>query len=144
MMCHMQMNGYTEAYNVYWYDAEKTILIGELNGEMTWEASHDFVRMGNALYEEVAHPIYSIIMVSETAAYPPKGGNVLAEIKRVIEISQGKEEILCLVGDIEMVRLFLRVSSAVHEFSEQTAHYQYAASVEDALQIIEQHKSQSA
>ncbi len=137
----MQIELETEIFKVYWWDENQSILIIELLAPWSWEVMYDLVKRTNKLLDEMEHETFSILYVHELAGQFPKDNQLsIKHISRLINLDPSKEELVFFTGNIQFLKMLLKITNTVHQLTQKTSKYHYANSVEDALAEIQAHQ----
>ena len=137
----MQIELESEIFKVYWWDENQSILIIELLAPWSWDVMYDLVERTNELLDDMTHETYSILYVHERVGQFPKDNQLsIKHISRLINLDPSKEELVFFTGNIQFLKILIKISDTVHQLTRKTNKYHYADSVEDALATIQEHQ----
>ena len=122
---------------VVWYDAEKTIIVWEFDGEWEWQDYHAAINTAVVMIKSVDHVVDSIMDLRRNRALPP---NALVQGKRWFVVAPPNFGITVVAGGSALIRGIASTIAAVYKrFSERIL---MAATVEEAIKIIRTKKQQ--
>lgn len=132
-----------DVFRMYWYDAERTIFVGDVLRRWTWDDALELVRVTNEIYATFQYPYYAILNFMPQAAYMPRDNtSIVANLNQLLRMDETVVKLRFYTGQIHIFKAFLRATTAVHDLFGQTATVRYARNRDEALAKIAQHKAE--
>ena len=137
----------TSIYRIYWYDAEQTILILDIYERWSWEGIPKMTQMFNEVIAEQAKAkkVYAVGMLSMNGSIIPQNMTSISQILQLIKQDPSDEELSFFV--LRYSLLYQLIKLTIDLYKNRTSHNKYiiVETLENAIQIIEEHKmSQSS
>lgn len=133
----------TSNYHLYWYDSEKTILVLDLYARWTWSDVNKAIKQANVVTaEQTKHNrVYAIGTISASGSIVPKNVNGISQILELIRNDPAHEEFMIYVMKHGLLRQLINLTIDMYQQVVGDKRYLFADTMEEALQIIHEHKS---
>ena len=131
-------------YGVRWYDAERTILLCEASPRWEWDDFFQAARQMHALSTTTQQPTQILIHWPMKDTMPPPKQQAIPHFRQLIGVGQYNSDLVVFVGVNALFRQLLKTIGQTYRLNHRLARYYVTDRVEDALDIITQHKLQQA
>jgi hypothetical protein len=130
---------------IYWYDEERTIIVGEVEKGWGWSDAQKGLQQLNETVgiQSQNNPVYVIISVAKDALSLPTDGSTLKNIRHLLRDDPSHETMTIYVAQANKLGNLINLTSRVYRIAHNKEKYRYVATLELALDIIESHKAQS-
>lgn len=131
-------------HGVGWYDPERTILLCEASPCWAWDDFFQATRQMHALSATTPHPTQILVHWPMDTAMPPPHQQAIAHIRQLIGVGQSSSDLVVFVGVNALFRQLLKTIGQTYRLNNRLACYHFTDRLEEALDIISQHKLQMA
>jgi len=131
---------------IYWYDDERTTIVGQVEPSWEWEYAHKAMTRINdttAVWSKT-HPIYVILYFSINAHNFPKAGSALQNIRKLLDDDPDEETLTIIVAQANIAGNLIRLASRMYRLADNQSKFRYVSTFERALGVIKEHKSLSS
>lgn len=126
-------------FDIYWYDAEHTILITHIKRRWTWPEALEILTIGNAVLLARKATTYSVLFFDANTVMMPQGSNSLSYIRRIMQDDPSAEALLLLVGNFPFLKTLLETANKITPTSAFNK-YRFVHTLGEALGIVADHK----
>ena len=128
---------------LYWYDDDRTILVGDIERGWTWDNAHAGLRTLNETVKVWAESrkVYVILHFHEGAQSPPKGESSIANMRQVLTDDPNYETLTIIVAQSNVVGSLIKIASRMYQVTHNHSKYRYVSTFDHALKIITDHKT---
>lgn len=131
-------------YQLGWYDAQQTIFYLDVFAPWTWDDVYVLVGDMLGVLETTTHDFYSVQWFHDGGERLPHG-ITLPHIKRILGANYPHEQLLILAGVPRWRPVVTIASQATRIIGMQDLNkFRFVDTVEEALAMIEEHKSNRA
>jgi hypothetical protein len=131
-------------YGVRWYDTERTVLLCEASPWWAWDDFFQAARQMHALSSTTPTPTQILIHWPMKNTMPPPEERAIPHFRQLISVGQQGSDLVVFVGVNALFRQLLKTIGQAYRLNNKLARYHFTDRVEEALDIIAQHKLQSA
>ncbi len=133
----------TDHRKVYWYDHNKDIIIGEVYSGWTWDDAREGLAILNNVLatESQLRPTYTIIQLMLGAQLMPRGESTLLSLRELLKQDPGHEQLTIYVTPLNMMNTLMKLATRLYNLGDKIAHYHFVQTLDEALQIIRDHKA---
>ena len=125
-------------YDVRWGNEEKTIVLGELIGDWTWDDFYQLTKTQIALMDTVDHRVHLIIFDQNERIKMPPGA--LSHLKRLINMAHSNEERVVIVNIPAVAKALLDILRKVYGVRALVERYVFFASLEEAYAVLDEYE----
>ncbi len=128
---------------VYWYDEQRTILVGQLSPGWIWENAKKCVdRMNDTISVWIkTQPIYVILDLSQDAHHFPAEGSALKNLRDILSNDPQEETLTVFVAKANIVGNMIQLASRMYRMVDAQSKFRYVTTFDHALDVIHDHKS---
>lgn len=120
---------------VSWYDADKTIMIWEFQGEWEWQDYHQAINQGVVMLKSVDHMVDSIMDLTHNRSLPP---NAVLQGKRWFMVAPNNFGVTVVANANRLIQsIATTIGSVYKNFGSKIM---MARTVDDAVRIIDEQK----
>lgn len=128
-----------ENANLYWKDAEQTVLVLEVTGLWTWDEAHHWMQAIKQQRSMAGHTVYVVMhFYNDRAAILPRSSSVFANLKYLM-LTTGQEMVV-MVNTNKLMRGFMNILSRAYELHHVFAQFVFVETFEDALTRVDRAK----
>ena len=125
-------------YDVRWGNEEKTIVLGELIGDWTWDDFYQLTKTQIALMDTVDHRVHLIIFDQNERIKMPPGA--LSHLKRLINMAHPNEDRVVIVNIPAVAKALLDILRKIYGVRELVEQYIFVPSLEDAYAALDEYE----
>lgn len=128
----------TSHYKLYWYDNEKTILIGEVRAGWTWTAAYDGIELMNEALGKRASEIdvYSIIHLQSGAQMLPKSGSIITNLRNLLRNDPHHEKLTIYVVQSSLLYNMIQIAGKLYGLRRTIDRYHFVTTLDEALLLV--------
>jgi len=127
-------------YRIYWHDEARTIcLLHTLVPRWTWEEAFDAIIALDTAVRSVEHGVYVLYLFEPRANVLPSGGSMISNLRRLLKIYAPNTLMVIFIQPDAALRVFANI--VAKSFQLLSHEYCYLDSLEEALALIEAHRS---
>ncbi len=129
----------SDIYDIYWYDAPKTILV--LNAKATWDWSHAHkaFRHFNQIMGGRGGQTYAIIHVESVARILPPSKTIATHVRQLFAEDPSHEELTIYVGVAYYLQRFMSILLNAFAIPSESK-YRFVRSMDCAMAVIAEHR----
>lgn len=141
----MKIIDQSEFYRLYWHDEGQTILVCEARAGWSWTVARDGFNKLNEIagIRACETNAYVVIYLMMGAQLLPKGGSSLANIRELLSNDPDYEKLSIYVTESNVLRMMLELANRLNGIFKLAHKYRFVSKLDDAFQLIEQHKISS-
>lgn len=130
-------------YGLYWYEADKEILVTEIRQSWTWTDAERIINHTNSVIRQTETARFNILhFLNDTSHMPsPDNSSLISQLQRMIRLDTTDEELVCFVGQLSWLKRLIKVTSYIYQLMGQTSRYVYCETLPEAIHIIANHRS---
>lgn len=132
--------GETNASQIYWHDAEQTIIIHLVTQSWDWETAYESIKMLNETVLQQDNDVYTIHHLQALSSFIPKGRNILTHFRRLVQFDPPNERLVILVAKSSIMTTFLKTVFQGASLSGIGSKYRFVETMDEAFAIIHEHK----
>lgn len=127
---------------LYWYDDDRTVLVGQAEPGWEWEYAHKAMKSLNDTISvwSQTKPIYVILYFAPNAYHFPKAGSALQHMRQILDEDPSEEILTVFVAEGNMVGNIIRLASRMYRIADNQSKFRYVTTFERALDVIKEHK----
>lgn len=127
---------------LYWYDEERTILVGEISEGWTWTNAHAGLEILNDTVKVYAktQPVYVILHFKNNAQSLPKGESAIANMRKALGNDPSDETLTIVVAQSNLIGSLIKMANRMYQLAYNESKYRYVATFERAIEMINEHK----
>jgi hypothetical protein len=122
---------------LFWDDAEETVMLCEFNGQWTWDELHTVLKTTRRLSEERGRILGAIIDVRNSSVVP--GGSIfnreaLNQFQQIRQMASGGKGPVVILGMNGLIKTILATVKSIDQSTAKDVHF--ADAMPDAQKII--------
>jgi hypothetical protein len=130
----------TSSYRLGWYDAERTIIVGDIVQGWGWD---DVRTLCMCIADEARKLDYDFVTVwyfrGMTVMWP-RGTDTIVNLRQVLKIDPPNERLVYFVGQTNLLQQLMNLLSKSYGLSHIAVKYRFVASFEAVLRELEAEK----
>ncbi|MEL6149695.1 MAG: hypothetical protein AAFU54_02440 [Chloroflexota bacterium] len=130
----------TRASQIYWHDADQSILVHHVNGAWDWPDARFSIGMVNDILREHDRDVYTIHHFEGEGARLPRTNSLLT-VRHLVAPDPPNEKVVIFLNAPQVLRRFIGVAASVYRLAQIEPKYVYVNSMIEALHVIEQRRS---
>lgn len=138
----METLDHAHNYRIYWYDADRSILMADITDRWTWpDATKCIEKMNEVIAAAIPRPVYVVYHFVPGVSAIPQEGSALSNIKRMLVVDNPNEQLIIMIGTNTFLRILVEIAAQLGGPRSPIAKYRFVATLDAALTEIRAHKA---